>query len=79
MISTPNVSTTEHAVKRLNLDYDEGPVRQTARLDFYPAGRRFWSIQMPSLPLTTTTYSVEADHLSTPRLITDATQAPRWS
>jgi RHS repeat-associated protein len=32
-----------------------------------------------TVPLTTTTYSVEADHLGTPRLITDSTQAPRWS
>jgi RHS repeat-associated protein len=29
-------------------------------------------------PLTTTYYSVEADHLGTPRLITDSTQAQRW-
>ena len=30
-------------------------------------------------PLTTTYYSVEADHLGTPRLITDSTQAQRWT
>jgi RHS repeat-associated protein len=30
-------------------------------------------------PLTTTVYSVEADHLGTPRLITDSAQAQRWS
>jgi RHS repeat-associated protein len=29
-------------------------------------------------PLTTTHYSVEADHLGTPRLITDSAQAKRW-
>jgi len=29
-------------------------------------------------PLTTTYYSVEADHLGTPRLITDSAQAKRW-
>lgn len=29
-------------------------------------------------PASTTLYSVEADHLGTPRLITDATQARRW-
>lgn len=30
-------------------------------------------------PLTTTYYSVEADHLGTPRLITDSAQAQRWT
>jgi RHS repeat-associated protein len=32
-----------------------------------------------TVPHTTTTYSVESDHIGTPRMITDATQAPRWS
>jgi RHS repeat-associated protein len=30
-------------------------------------------------PLTTTYYSVEADHLGTPRLVTDSSQAQRWT
>jgi RHS repeat-associated protein len=30
-------------------------------------------------PLTTTYYSVEADHLGTPRMITDSAQAQRWT
>jgi RHS repeat-associated protein len=30
-------------------------------------------------PLTTMVYSVEADHLGTPRLITDSSQAQRWT
>ena len=30
-------------------------------------------------PTSTTYYSVEADHLGTPRLITDSTQAKRWT